>query len=86
MALSQVLISADAFTSAVKSPSWKLKPSWYLVTTSDRMINPDLQRKMAKRANAKVAEVNATHAVFLSHAKETAKLIEEAATSAPPNQ
>lgn len=86
MALSQVLISADAFTSAVRSPSWKLKPSWYMVTTSDRMINPDLQRKMAKRASAKVTEVNASHAVFLSHAKETAKLIEEAAISASPNQ
>lgn len=86
MALSQVLISADAFTPAVKFPSWKLKPSWYMVATSDRMINPDLERKMAKRANAKVTEVNSSHAVFVSHAKETAKLIEEAATSAPPNQ
>ena len=86
MALSQVLISAEAFTSAVKTPSWKLKRSWYMVTTSDRMINPDLERKMAKRANAKVTEVNASHAVFVSHAKETAKVIEEAATSAPPNQ
>jgi pimeloyl-ACP methyl ester carboxylesterase len=86
MALSQVLVSADSFTSPAKTPSWKSKPSWYMVATSDRMINPDLERKMAKRANAKVTEVNSSHAVYLSHAKETAKLIEEAATSAPTNQ
>src|ERR1700694_4926314 len=37
----QVLISADSFTSPVKSPAWKSKPSWYMVATSDRSINPD---------------------------------------------
>jgi hypothetical protein len=37
---------------------------------------------MAKRANAKTIEVNSSHAAYISHAKEAAKLIEEAATSA----
>jgi pimeloyl-ACP methyl ester carboxylesterase len=42
---------------------------------------------MAKRAHAKTIEVKgASHVVYISHPKETAKLIEEAATSAPPNQ
>ena len=86
MAESQVLISGDSFTSSIKSPAWKVKPSWYMVATADRSINPDLERKMAKRMNAKTIEVNSSHVAYISHPKETAKLIEEAATSAPVNQ
>jgi pimeloyl-ACP methyl ester carboxylesterase len=82
MAESQVLISADSFTSAIKSPAWKSKPTWYMVATADRSINPDLERKVAKRANAKTIEVNSSHVAYISHPKETAKLIEEAAVSA----
>ncbi len=87
MAKSQVLISNDSFTSPAKTPAWKSKPSWYMVATADRSINPEQERMMAKRANAKTIEVKgASHVVYISHPKETAKLIEEAATSAPPNQ
>ena len=82
MAVSQVPISADSFTHKVTSPAWKSKPSWYMVATADRSINPDQERMMAKRANAKTVEVNASHVAYISHPKETAKLIEEAATSA----
>src|SRR5579864_8415497 len=83
MAVSQVPISTDAFTHKVTSPAWKTKPTWYMVATADRSINPDQERMMAKRANAKTIEVNSSHVAYLSHPKETAKLIEEAATSAP---
>src|SRR5271168_2986218 len=86
MAVSQVPISTDAFTHAVTSPAWKTRPTWYMVATADRSINPDQERMMAKRANAKTVEVNASHVAYMSHAKEAAKLIEEAATSAPVNQ
>ena len=86
MAKSQVLFSKDSFTSPVTSPAWKSKPSWYQVSTQDRSINPENERKMAKRANAKTTEVNSSHAAYISHPKETAKLIEEAATSAPVHQ
>src|SRR5262245_24740474 len=86
MAKSQVLFSKDSFTSPVTSPAWKSKPSWYLVSTQDRSINPENERKMAKRANAKTIEVNSSHASYISHPKETAKLIEEAGTSAPANR
>lgn len=78
---SQVLISADSFTTPVKTPAWKSKPTWYMVATADRSINPDQERMMAKRANAKTIEVNSSHVAYISHPKETAKLIEEAATS-----
>jgi pimeloyl-ACP methyl ester carboxylesterase len=86
MALSQVLISADSFSTQIKSPAWKSKPSWYMVATADRSINPDQERMMAKRAHAKTIEVNSSHVAYISHPKETAKLIEEAAASAPANQ
>src|SRR5258708_38712262 len=86
MAQSQVPISTDSFTHKVTSPAWKTKPTWYMVATADRSINPDHERLMAKRAHAKTVEVNASHVAYMSHPNETAKLIEEAATSAPVNR
>ena len=81
MAISQVLISADSFTHAIENPAWKSKPSWYMVATADRSINPEQERMMAKRAKAKTIEINSSHVAYMSHPKETAKLIEEAVTS-----
>jgi len=81
MAVSQVPISTDSFTHKVTSPAWKTKPSWYMVATADRSINPSQERMMAKRAHAKTVEVNASHVVYMSHPMETARLIEAAATS-----
>jgi len=81
MAASQVLISADSFTHKVTNPAWKSKPSWYMVSTEDRSINPDQERMMAKRMNARTVEVKSSHVAYMSHAKEAAQLIEEAATS-----
>jgi len=82
MAISQVPISTDSFTHKVTSPAWKSKPTWYMVAGSDRSINPDQERMMAKRANATTVEVNASHVAYMSHPKEAAKLIEEAAAGA----
>jgi pimeloyl-ACP methyl ester carboxylesterase len=83
MAISQVPISTDAFTHKVTNPAWKTKPTWYMVATADRSINPDQERMMAKRAHAKTVEMTgASHVAYMSHPKEAAKLIEEAATSA----
>src|ERR1700752_3734948 len=81
MAISQVPISTDAFTHQVTNPAWRHKPTWYMVATEDRSINPNQERMMAKRAKAKTVEVNASHVAYMSRPKETAKLIEEAATS-----
>src|SRR5271170_7305737 len=86
MAISQVPISTDSFTHKVAKPAWKTKPSWYMVASEDRSINPEQERMMAKRANAKTVEVNASHVAYMSHPKEAAKLIEEAAAHAPANQ
>ena len=83
MAISQVPISTDAFTHKVTNPAWKTKPTWYMVASADRSINPVQERMMAKRAHATTVEVNASHVAYMSHPKETAKLIEEAAVAAP---
>src|ERR1700685_3800090 len=85
MAVLPVAISTAAFTHKVTSPAWKTRPTWYMVASADRSINPEQERMMAKRANAKTVEVNASHVAYMSHPKETAKLIEEAATSAHAN-
>jgi pimeloyl-ACP methyl ester carboxylesterase len=86
MAIAQVPISTDSFTHKVTNPAWKTRPTWYMVATSDRSINPNQERMMAKRAHAKTVEVSASHVAYMSHPKETAKLIEEAATSAHVNE
>src|SRR5712675_358662 len=86
MAIAQVPISTDSFTHKVTNPAWKNKPTWYMVASSDRSINPIQERMMAKRANAKTVEVNASHVAYMSHPKEAAKLIEEAAASAHVNK
>src|SRR5271170_5416187 len=85
MAIAQVPISTDAFTHKVTNPAWKTKPTGYMVATEDRSINPIQERMMAKRANAKTVEVNASHVAYMSHPKEAAKLIEEMAASGHVN-
>ncbi len=84
MAKSQVLNKADNFRAVITTPAWRSKPSWMLVAGSDRAINPDLERWYATRANSHKVEVpGASHAVYVSHPKEVAALIEEAASHAP---
>jgi pimeloyl-ACP methyl ester carboxylesterase len=85
MAISQVPISTDSFTHKVTTPAWRHKPTWYMVATEDRSINPAQERMMAKRAKAKTVEVEASHVAYISYPKETVKLIEEAATAAHVN-
>src|SRR5205823_7205941 len=79
MADSQVPWGVQAFAGAVSQPAWKSKPSWYLVSTEDKMIPPDAQRAMSKRAGAKVVEVKGSHAVYVSQPRAVADLIARAA-------
>ena len=81
MADSQVPWGLDALNGAVSEPAWKKKPSWYLVSTDDRMIPPDAQRAMSKRAGSTVAEVKGSHAVYVSQPKAVAAIIAKAAHS-----
>jgi len=79
MADSQVPWGTKALGGAITEPAWKSKPSWYLVSTEDRMIPPDAQRAMSKRAGAKVVEVRGSHSVYVSQPGAVASLIEQAA-------
>jgi pimeloyl-ACP methyl ester carboxylesterase len=78
MADSQVPWGVDALNGAVGEPAWKTKPSWYLVATDDKMIPPEAQRFMAKRASSTVTEVAGSHAVYVSQPNAVAAFIEEA--------
>ena len=87
MARSQVFNQAENFKAVITTPAWKAKPSWMLVAGSDRVINPELERWYAKRANSRVVEVaGASHCVYISRPKEVAALIEEAAKDARNRQ
>ena len=79
MADSQVPWGLGGVTGSISEPAWKSKPSWYLVTTEDRMIPPAAQRFMSKRAGATVVEAAGSHAVFISQPAVVADLIVKAA-------
>ena len=78
MADSQVPWGVDALGGTINDPAWRTKPSWYLLTTEDRIFAPPAQRMMAERARATVVEVPASHSVFLSHPEAVADLIRTA--------
>jgi pimeloyl-ACP methyl ester carboxylesterase len=81
MADSQVPWGLEAFSGTISEPAWKAKPSWYLIVTDDKMIPPDAQRAMSKRAGSTVVEVEGIHAIYVSQPKAVAALIEQAAKS-----
>jgi pimeloyl-ACP methyl ester carboxylesterase len=81
MADSQVPWGVEALSGAVTDPAWRNKPSWYLITTEDRMIPPPLQRKMADRVGATTTEVAGSHAIFVSRPEAVASFITRAAGS-----
>src|SRR5262249_26224972 len=82
MAASQVPISGTAFGAKITTAAWKQKPSYAVIAKQDRMINPDLERFMSKRAKSEAIELPGSHAIFLSHPEEVAALIEKAAQAA----
>jgi len=74
---------AGAFGDAIADPAWKHKPSWYQISSQDRMIAPENQQRMSGRMNArKVITLDASHASLASRAKEVSALIDEAAKAA----
>jgi pimeloyl-ACP methyl ester carboxylesterase len=81
MADSQVPWGVDATAQTITSPAWRMKPSWYLLTTEDHMIPPSAQRAMSERAGASVTEAQGSHAIYVSQPAAVAALIREAATA-----
>ena len=83
MADSQVPWGIEAFKGVVTAPAWRDRPSYYLVAQDDHMIPPPAQRSMAQRAHATIVETPGSHAVYVSHPKAVADLIERAAREVP---
>jgi pimeloyl-ACP methyl ester carboxylesterase len=80
MADSQVPWGVDALSGTIDEPAWRTKPSWYLITTEDRMIPPPAQREMSERAGSTVVEAAGSHAIYVSQPAAVAELIETAAS------
>ena len=81
MADSQVPWGVEALSGKISEPAWKAKPSWYMIATDDKMIPPDAQRSMSKRAGSTVVEVKGSHAIYVSQPEAVAALVEQAAKS-----
>ena len=79
MAHSQAMLAKAAGGAPVTTAAWHQKKSWALIASRDHNINPDLERKMAKRAGSETVEVPASHAVYVSRPEDVARLIERAA-------
>jgi len=79
MYASQGPIAAQSFVTPLTQAAWKTKPSFAIVASEDKSINPDIERFMYKRAGAKVTELHGSHAIYISKAKEVAEVIEGAA-------
>jgi pimeloyl-ACP methyl ester carboxylesterase len=79
MAVTQKPLNGSALGGSPPEAAWRTVPSWYLVATEDHALSPDLQRFYAKRMGAHTTEVRSSHVMFISHANEVAKAIEEAA-------
>jgi pimeloyl-ACP methyl ester carboxylesterase len=84
LADSQVPWGVSALAGVVTEPAWKIKPSWYLVATEDKMIPPPAQRQMATRAGSTIAEAAGSHAIYISKPEAVATLIAKAAKSVTP--
>lgn len=79
MAVSQVPVTSATMGTPSWFATWHQKPSYAIVATQDRLVSPELQRWMYKRAGAKVTELKASHAVYISQPEDVAKVIERAA-------
>ena len=81
MADSQLAIAQAVFGAPTTAAAWRTKPSYAILMSRDLAANPDLQRWMYERSGAKVTTVEASHAVYISHPKIVARVIEAAAES-----
>jgi pimeloyl-ACP methyl ester carboxylesterase len=82
-AATQKPISASAFAGSVPVAAWRSIPSWYVVSKQDHALSPDLERFYAKRIGARTTEIEGSHVAFISHSKEVATVIEQAANGSP---
>ena len=81
MANSQVPWGLEALSDEITDPTWRTKPSWYLLVTDDRMIPLPAQQFMSQRAGSTTKQVAGSHAIFVSNPPAVAAFIETAANA-----
>lgn len=79
---SQVPVNMSVFGTVLEHAAWRSKPSWAVIATEDKAFDQAMLQHMAKRIGAKVTEVSASHAVFMTQPDVVADVIDEAARSA----
>jgi pimeloyl-ACP methyl ester carboxylesterase len=84
MANAQMPVAATAFSAPVTVAAWHDKPSYAIIATADRALNPKLARWMYQRSGAKVIEIKSSHLVYVSHPLAVAHVIEKAARDLGP--
>lgn len=86
IAATQGATNSSVFGAKVTEAAWKDKPSWYVVAANDRMISPDLERQSAATIKATTITLASSHVAMLSHPAEVARLIIDAARTAPAHR
>jgi pimeloyl-ACP methyl ester carboxylesterase len=81
MAHAQMPVAAKAFGTKLTVAAWHDKPSYAIIGTEDHALDPNIARKMAKRARSIITEVKASHALYISRPRQVAQVIETAARS-----
>ena len=79
LANSQLPLNHTAFEAPVDTAAWRDKPTFYVISTKDRLLAPEAQRMFAARMKAQTTEVAGSHASLVVHAKDVAAVIEKAA-------
>jgi len=79
LAHAQMPVASVAFNARLDAAAWHDKPSYAIIATDDRALDPAIARRMAQRAGSRVTEIKASHAVHISHPRDVARVIEGAA-------
>jgi pimeloyl-ACP methyl ester carboxylesterase len=82
LAVTQGRLAAAAFGQTATAAAWKTRPTWFIVTPEDRVVNIQLQRAESERMKARVTVLHASHMSLLSQPAEVAAVIEEAVVTA----
>jgi pimeloyl-ACP methyl ester carboxylesterase len=78
----QVPINMSVFDTPVKNAAWRDKPSWAVIATEDKSFDQAMLQHMATRAGAKITNVSASHALFMTQAGVVSDVIDDAAKGA----
>ncbi|WP_243630093.1 alpha/beta hydrolase [Taibaiella soli] len=85
MYASQGAFYGECFVTPLSEAAWRNKPSFAVIATEDKSINPDIQRNMYQRSNTKATEIKGSHVVFMSQPQKVAAVIVDAAQTVSGN-